>query len=348
MHFRLVSKVLSLLAAIVSLSMTWPLIWALSDGSGDRQPFLLSIGLGLLLSGLLYLGGRKADYDDLGIKDGFAVVTLSWVIASVVGALPYYLYGTVPTFTDAFFEAISGFTTTGASVITAIEANPPTEPRKERKMRRKPGQLAQDAGQRAVWAALRLPRKPAQRLMNLIDNHARSGLPRFQLGNDRRSMVFDQTIERPVKLRSQLEIVRGLIKLLKPEVGGLLELPRFTERLYVCPGHWKTAFMFLTTSGLLHVSGRKLETNPCLSKLISSPTRSSGLRTTVIASRYGVSVADTIFQPIPSRRARAQRSNASASGEYPFVARHSKAKSERNGQCSESLACMAVTTFFPL
>ncbi|MEA4881529.1 MAG: potassium transporter TrkG [Synergistaceae bacterium] len=124
MHFRLVSKVLSLLAAIISLSMTWPLIWALSDGSGDRQAFLLSIGIGLLLSGLLYLGGRKSDYDDLGIQDGFAVVTLSWVIASVVGALPYYLYGTVPTFTDAFFEAISGFTTTGASVITVIEANP--------------------------------------------------------------------------------------------------------------------------------------------------------------------------------------------------------------------------------
>ncbi|GAB1428501.1 hypothetical protein MASR2M17_19310 [Aminivibrio sp.] len=52
------------------------------------------------------------------------MVTLSWVIASVVGALPYYLYGTVPTFTDAFFEAISGFTTTGASVITVIESNP--------------------------------------------------------------------------------------------------------------------------------------------------------------------------------------------------------------------------------
>ena len=45
---------------------------------------------------------------------------------------------------------------------------------------------------------------------------------------------------------------------------------------------------------------------------------------------------------------RAQRSNASASGEYPFVARHSKAKSERNGQYSESFTCMAVTTFFPL
>ena len=67
-----------------------------------------------------------------------------------------------------------------------------------------------------------------------------------------------------------------------------------------------------------------------------------------VVTEMGVSVADTIFQPIPSRRARAQRSNASASGEYPFVARHSKAKSERNGQCSESLACMAVTTFFPL
>jgi trk system potassium uptake protein TrkH len=123
-HLRLVAKVLSLLSGIVSLSMIWPLAWSLYDGTGDVKPFVLSITLGLILSGVLYLGGRNADYDDLGIKDGFVVVSLSWIIASVVGALPYYLYGAVPTFADAFFEAISGFTTTGASVISDIEANP--------------------------------------------------------------------------------------------------------------------------------------------------------------------------------------------------------------------------------
>lgn len=124
MHLRLVSKVLSLLSGIVSLSMFWPLVWSLRDGSGDIKSFLYSIVAGLVLSGVLFLGGRGADYNDLSIKDGFVVVSLSWIIVSVVGALPYYLYGTVPTFTDAFFEAVSGFTTTGASVLSNIEANP--------------------------------------------------------------------------------------------------------------------------------------------------------------------------------------------------------------------------------
>ena len=124
MHLRLVSKVLSLLSAIVSLSMLWPLVWSLWDGTSDVRAFLLSIAFGLALALLLYAFGKHADYDDLGIKDGFVAVSLAWVIASVVGAMPYWLHGTVPTFTDAFFESVSGFTTTGASVLSDIEANP--------------------------------------------------------------------------------------------------------------------------------------------------------------------------------------------------------------------------------
>jgi len=68
--------------------------------------------------------GRNSRTHDLGIREAFAAVSLSWVMASCIGALPYFLYGSVPTYTDAFFEAMSGFTTTGASVFTNIEANP--------------------------------------------------------------------------------------------------------------------------------------------------------------------------------------------------------------------------------
>ncbi len=124
MHLRLVSKVLSLLSAIVSLSMLWPLVWSLRDGTSDVRAFLLSIAFGLALAFVLFAFGKNADYDDLGVKDGFVAVSLAWVIASAVGAMPYWLHGTVPTFTDAFFEAMSGFTTTGASVLSDIEANP--------------------------------------------------------------------------------------------------------------------------------------------------------------------------------------------------------------------------------
>lgn len=124
MHFFLVCKVLSLLSAIISLSMLWPLGWALLDGSRDIYPFIYSITAGISLSLALFFLGKNSDYNSLGIKDGFVVVTLSWVVASFLGALPFYLCGSVPTFTDAFFEAVSGFSTTGASVMADIEANP--------------------------------------------------------------------------------------------------------------------------------------------------------------------------------------------------------------------------------
>ena len=60
-------------------------------------------------------------------RDGFAIVTLSWIITAVVGALPFYLSGAIPNFTDAFFESMSGVTTTGASIL----GNPSTMPHLE-------------------------------------------------------------------------------------------------------------------------------------------------------------------------------------------------------------------------
>jgi trk system potassium uptake protein TrkH len=70
------------------------------------------------------MAGKNADYNDIGVKDGFLVVSLSWIFASLIGALPFYISGTIPTFAGAFFESASGFTTTGASVLSDIEAVP--------------------------------------------------------------------------------------------------------------------------------------------------------------------------------------------------------------------------------
>ncbi len=124
MHPRLVSKVLSPLTAIVSLSMLWPLAWALRDGGTDVRAFATAVAVGLGLSAALFLWGRGADYADLDVKDGFGVVALMWLAASLLGALPFWLHGVAPTFADAFFESVSGFTTTGASVIAEVEACP--------------------------------------------------------------------------------------------------------------------------------------------------------------------------------------------------------------------------------
>lgn len=124
MRLAVVAKVLSLLCAIISIFMLLPLVWSLADGSPDLYPLLGGIGLGSVLSVLLFTLGYRAKAKDLGVREAFAVVSLSWVFASIIGGAPYFLNGTVPTFTDAFFEAMSGFTTTGASVLTDIQSNP--------------------------------------------------------------------------------------------------------------------------------------------------------------------------------------------------------------------------------
>jgi trk system potassium uptake protein TrkH len=124
MRLAIVAKVLALVGAVVSLSMGWALLWALADGSSDRWPLLLSLLAGLLLSAVLFFAGRKSSARDLGAREAFAVVTFSWVVASLVGGLPFWISGALPGMTDAFFEAMSGFSTTGASVVTDIESLP--------------------------------------------------------------------------------------------------------------------------------------------------------------------------------------------------------------------------------
>jgi len=76
------------------------------------------LGLGLLLKRLC---PKPAE---LSVREGFLIVALTWVVSSVLGALPFMISGAIPSFTDAFFETMSGFTTTGASILKDVEALP--------------------------------------------------------------------------------------------------------------------------------------------------------------------------------------------------------------------------------
>ena len=87
-------------------------------------PFLGSASITLLLSGLFYLISRQADRYKFSNRDGYIAVTLSWVIFSLLGTLPYLLSNTIPSFIDAFFESTSGFSTTGSSILTDVEILP--------------------------------------------------------------------------------------------------------------------------------------------------------------------------------------------------------------------------------
>ena len=98
----------------------------ISAGYGEWrsvQSFLLTIVLILATWGILMLLCRKAP-KTMGAKDGLVCVGLSWIIMSIFGCLPFWFSREIPNFVDAFFETVSGFTTTGASILSDVEALP--------------------------------------------------------------------------------------------------------------------------------------------------------------------------------------------------------------------------------
>ena len=93
-------------------------------GEGDARYFLLTAGLTGAVGLLLYNIGNTSKKGSMKIRDTFMVVALSWVLFSLFGMLPFLMYGTVDNVTDAFFETMSGFSTTGATVLNNIDQQP--------------------------------------------------------------------------------------------------------------------------------------------------------------------------------------------------------------------------------
>lgn len=123
----MVARCCALISVVVSLCMACPVVWSVIDGSEDFTAFTFSISLGLTVSYAFFrIAGETGDDrpDRLGIREAVAVVALSWITAAAIGALPYYVSDLLPSYTDAFFEAMSGFTTTGATVLSDVEAVP--------------------------------------------------------------------------------------------------------------------------------------------------------------------------------------------------------------------------------
>lgn len=86
----------------------------------DSISYLLTAALCLVIS--FFLTHRKPENRSLYTKEGFIIVALSWIVLSLFGAIPFVLTGDIPSYVDALFETISGFTTTGASILTNVEA----------------------------------------------------------------------------------------------------------------------------------------------------------------------------------------------------------------------------------
>jgi len=125
MNFRQVFAVVSILILILAGFMLFPIAFGLRYGEmNEVKAFVMSqaIMAGASMFGLVCC--RKKSKPLIGAREGFLLVTVSWLLASLSGALPFYFSGAIPRYTDAFFETVSGFTTTGASILTAIEPLP--------------------------------------------------------------------------------------------------------------------------------------------------------------------------------------------------------------------------------
>ena len=122
MHWRHVFKVVGGLTITLAFTMVIPLLVGLFYRDMSVRPFLQAIAATLVGGVALYLIGRTDRSEFVSQREGMAIVALGWTVAGFFGALPFYFEGEFPTLVDAVFESVSGFTTTGASVLTDIEA----------------------------------------------------------------------------------------------------------------------------------------------------------------------------------------------------------------------------------
>ncbi|MBQ2819686.1 MAG: TrkH family potassium uptake protein [Clostridia bacterium] len=116
MNIKAVLNTLGKILQVEAGLMLLPLIVALIYRE-DPIPFLITIGLLIVIGTLLTAVLHKGDHL-IFEREGFLIVALSWVIMSVFGALPFVISGAIPSFVDAFFETVSGFTTTGSTILT--------------------------------------------------------------------------------------------------------------------------------------------------------------------------------------------------------------------------------------
>lgn len=125
MHFKLILKTVSFLQIIIALFHLLCGFMAMYFSEFvPMYSFFISAGILISVGAVVLYWLRDIKPVTLSSKDGVLLVTISWVAAVFVGALPYYISGAIPSFTDAMFETVSGFSTTGASILKDVESMP--------------------------------------------------------------------------------------------------------------------------------------------------------------------------------------------------------------------------------
>ena len=122
MNYPSITNVLGKLLIVTGCSMVLPLICSIYYKENDLVPILISAVIIILIGLPLWWIFRKSH--DLDMKDGFFLAVFGWILVSAVSGLPFMIHGSIPSFTDAFFEMMSGYTTSGATILTDIEVVP--------------------------------------------------------------------------------------------------------------------------------------------------------------------------------------------------------------------------------
>lgn len=124
MNYSVILKVIGTLLILNGAFILTSVPFSLYYREGDLMAILYSAAISVVTGLVLRVLVRKSSSTDLKRKDGYLIVTLGWVSLSFVGSLPYILSGAIPDLASAFFETMSGFSTTGATVLSDIEAVP--------------------------------------------------------------------------------------------------------------------------------------------------------------------------------------------------------------------------------
>lgn len=122
MRWRCILQVVSILIFILGLTMVFPLLWGLYYGDNGVTPIIHSMALTILVGGgsVLVLRGPQTEF--ISQREGMAIVAVGWTAVGFFGCLPFHLSGEFGPFVNAYFESISGFTTTGSSILTDVQA----------------------------------------------------------------------------------------------------------------------------------------------------------------------------------------------------------------------------------
>lgn len=122
MNYPILIKVLGILLTIEALGMIPSLLISIYYNSSDLLAFIISIVLNIIIG--VFMFRIPVVKKDIKIKEALSIVSIGWVLISIFGAVPLVISGSVPSFVDAIFEMVSGFTTTGATIINDIEVLP--------------------------------------------------------------------------------------------------------------------------------------------------------------------------------------------------------------------------------